>query len=239
MIFLNIAYFKNSEKYFGYDAIEMALKETTDDLFGNFKLEIGKHYDNNALKNAKLNGTNVSVGEVFNGFVGSISKKLKMSLEGNNELEAHILIAEPIPMHDLKNWSSNYRKWLKRHFESLKHFYSEDPKDFKNIFISIDFMPEPFAIFQYYKSVIKTFVLDKKRTLNVMVVDIGGGTTDTCIIQTNKDGELAKGSKNSVVHGANSVYAGGFKINELILMKAYKKAKLGNFSEIKRIYEKL
>ena len=68
------------------------------DLYGNFKLEVGKYSTNNALSRAMLNGSNISVSDAFNSFMGNISKKLKSHLIENENIEAHLIIAEPIPI---------------------------------------------------------------------------------------------------------------------------------------------
>ena len=69
------------------------------------------------------------------------------------------------------------------------------------------FWPEPFAVFQYLMN--RGSVPDTGAHQNVLIVDVGGGTTNVCLIQTTKHGRLARGGRNHVPHGVKSVQVGG------------------------------
>jgi molecular chaperone DnaK (HSP70) len=52
------------------------------------------------------------------------------------------------------------------------------------------FFPEPFAVFQYYRHK-ERLIPQAGRPLTVLVIDFGGGTLDSRIIETTQDGNLA------------------------------------------------
>ena len=60
----------------------------------------------------------------------------------------------------------------------------------------IDFLPEPFAAFQYYRYGEKNAELQQKRKHRVLVLDFGGGTFDACGIETTKEGDISYSGQN-------------------------------------------
>lgn len=77
------------------------------------------------------------------------------------------------------------------------------------------FFPEPFAVFQYHW--FRGDIADIGRPQNVMIIDIGGGTTNVCVIQTSGHGRLARGGDNHKPHGVSTFDAGGTAIDQYIL----------------------
>ncbi len=131
-----------------------------------------------------------------------------------------ILVAEPLSMQTdlvLPEWLSNFRKNLVRILD--RKLIGED---FENIdFENIDFLPEPFAVFQYYRYGIRHPLVAERTKHNVLVIDFGGGTFDTCIIETTKDGDISQSGKNSKPLAAKSIPIGGFFINQQIAINLF------------------
>ena len=80
----------------------------------------------------------------------------------------------------------------------------------------VEFFYEPFAVFQYYRHVAKLFPV-AKHAETVLVVDIGGGTFNSCIIRTTEHGLLARGGALSVALGLQANLSGGAQIDKELL----------------------
>ena len=118
----------------------------------------------------------------------------------------NVVLAEPLSMQaDLVNadWLSNYRRNLERMLNG---------KGFGNI----DFIPEPFAAFQYYRYGLKHPYVAQRTKHRALVLDFGGGTFDTCIIETTKEGDISETGRNSRPLSATSRPIGGFFYNRCI-----------------------
>jgi molecular chaperone DnaK (HSP70) len=59
-----------------------------------------------------------------------------------------------------------------------------------------------------------------------MIVDIGGGTTNICIIQTSGHGRLARAGDNHRPHGVATFDKGGSDIDGLILNRIVKSTRV-------------
>lgn len=126
---------------------------------------------------------------------------LKQTFDNYPEMEAKPRVIVGIPpaaSEEQKLWRSIYKKRIETIFEKL-----DFPKP--------KFFPEPFAVFQYYRYQEKFPSRAEKQ--NVVVVDIGGGTTDVCLIQTTLKGRLARGGVNCVPHGVKSKEIGGANLD--------------------------
>jgi molecular chaperone DnaK (HSP70) len=100
------------------------------------------------------------------------------------------------------DWRARYKRTIERAFDR-----SELPPP--------RFFPEPFAAFQYHWH--KDDFPDIGRHQNVLIVDIGGGTTNVCFIQTTQHGRLARGGPNHLPQGVRSIEVGGSHIDRFIL----------------------
>lgn len=124
-----------------------------------------------------------------------------------------ILVAEPLA---LSSASVPHERWLQKYRQSMKRILS-------GRFEEIDFMPEPFAVFQYYRYGVRHVLVAQKASNVALVVDFGGGTFDTCVIETTKTGDISKAGRNAKPLAAKSVAVGGFAVNrylaEALLMR--------------------
>ena len=107
----------------------------------------------------------------------------------------------PSGSDDQLRWRRNYKRRIERIFEALGY-----PKP--------RFWPEPFAVFQYHLNLVE--IRDVGTRQNVLIIDIGGGTTNVCLIQTTHHGRLARGGKNHVPHGVKSTEVGGVTLDACI-----------------------
>jgi molecular chaperone DnaK (HSP70) len=97
---------------------------------------------------------------------------------------------------------ANYRKSIKKALQGR--------------FVEIDFMPEPFAVYQYYRYGIRHPLVAEQRKHVALVLDFGGGTFDVSVVETTKSGEISGGGVNSRPLGARSIQVGGYYINRLL-----------------------
>ena len=117
-----------------------------------------------------------------------------------------VLLAEPLAMDTgvvEPGWLSNYRRSLERILKGKG-------------FDKIDFLPEPFAVFQYYRYGIKHPAVAERTKHNALVLDFGGGTFDVCVVSTSREGDVSQTGRHSRPLAAASIPRGGFYINRLI-----------------------
>jgi len=117
-----------------------------------------------------------------------------------------ILLAEPLALEGTlvsPEWLANYRSNLRRILVGKG-------------FDTIDFLPEPFAVFQYYRYGARHPLVAQRLKQNVLVIDFGGGTCDVCIIETTKAGDISQSNRNSKPLAAASKPVGGFFVNRVI-----------------------
>ena len=77
-------------------------------------------------------------------------------------------------------------------------------------------MPEPFAVFQYYRHGLRHPLVSEQRKHVALVLDFGGGTFDVSVVESTKAGDISGGGVNSRPLGAKSAQVGGFYINRLM-----------------------
>ena len=86
------------------------------------------------------------------------------------------------------------------------------------------FFLEPFAVFQHH--LFSGYISDTGKPQNVLVVDIGGGTTNVCVIQTSHHGRLARGGANHKPHGVETFDIGGSDIDRMILNRVVRSTRI-------------
>lgn len=86
------------------------------------------------------------------------------------------------------------------------------------------FFPEPFAVFQFHLN--RGDIADIGRPQNVMILDIGGGTSNVCVIQTSGHGRLARGGINHTPHGVRTIEIGGSTIDQKLLDRVVKSTRV-------------
>ena len=126
------------------------------------------------------------------------------------ELPKQLIIGIP-PISD-EGWQKNYRAHLAQVLVDLGY---EKPI----------FFPEPFAVFHYYRHVQK-LIPSSQHALNILIVDIGGGTLDSCVIETTAEGNLAKGGSTAVPLGVQSLQGAGKELDRKLLELAVSKLQI-------------
>lgn len=89
-------------------------------------------------------------------------------------------------------------------------------------FADTQFFPEPFAVFQYYRHV-EGLLPQSNQAMAVLVVDFGGGTMDSCIIETTAEGNLSRGGTTALPLGIQSCVGAGKEIDKRLLKCAIAK----------------
>lgn len=120
------------------------------------------------------------------------------------ETPKHLLVG--IPAIPDSEWQNNYRNHVKLLLGELGGL---EPV----------FFPEPFAVFQYYRWC-ENLIQPSGHSLVVLIVDFGGGTLDSCVIETTAEGNLAKGGATAVPLGVAAVESAGKEIDLALLKQA-------------------
>jgi hypothetical protein len=192
----------------GSAAIEEA--DSPDQLNEDFKVDLGEiDPESKAPRTPFFTalGTPKSAAGLTADFLHEVIKHTRTWMTGRGlATAASILLAEPLALQDelvSAEWLSNYRSNLRRILIGKG-------------FSSIDFLPEPFAVFQYYRYGARHPVIAQRAKHIALVIDFGGGTCDMCIIETTKEGDIREGGRNSKPLAAASKPIGGFFINRTI-----------------------
>jgi len=180
----------------------------------NFKIQLGAQEP--GLVKPKLlhcnDGKYRSIHEVTNDYLSSLLAKAENWIASRGLTKAsRVLVAEPVAIHEKSDWLANYRNHVRRIFKST--------------FSDVDFLPEPFAVFQYYRYGSKHPLISQKLKHVALVLDFGGGTFDVSVIETTAQGDISNSGRNSRPLAATSIAVGGFFFNrviaEYLLFKPY------------------
>ncbi|MEJ5369386.1 MAG: hypothetical protein WHT08_13785 [Bryobacteraceae bacterium] len=180
----------------------------------DFKLDLGRYAPRvqSKRKYRTAAGTEKTAAQIADDFLYTLQKHIRDWLRRNGITECkHVAIAEPLSIHTesiSQEWLKNYRDTLKRLIEG-KRVLSEQG-------IKLRFLPEPFAVFLYYKYGLRHPLLVGAGKMYVLVIDFGGGTCDVCLIETTKEGDISHSGANSKPLVGKSIPIGGFYINRII-----------------------
>lgn len=209
-----LAYQSSSAPSFGSDALELTAESSL--VNEDFKVDLG-----NSRPGASVNGRYRcgdgrfrSAAELTADFIHGVITEAKAYLARNDKSsETSIYVAEPLAMQEglvSDAWLANYRNYLRRILTG---------KGFK----SIEFLPEPFAVYQYYRYGERHPLVSERRKHHALVLDFGGGTFDVCLIETTKDGDISESGRMAKPISASSIPIGGFFINRAIAEELLKK----------------
>jgi Fic family protein/actin-like ATPase involved in cell morphogenesis len=175
------------------------------DLLLNWKLFLGKN--SSALMKQRAEDTSIgrilekySPEDIATAFFREVLKRIIASTTAAEK--PTVIVGIPVIMDGTTQWRSRYKKTVENAF---KRSNLPAPR----------FFPEPFAVFQYHWN--RQAFPDIGRHQNVFVIDIGGGTTNVCFIQTTHHGRLARGGTNHVPHAVRSIELGGSNLDRFIL----------------------
>ncbi len=114
-----------------------------------------------------------------------------------------------VPADRNKAWSNLYRAHINSILRELGYPDAQ-------------FFPEPFAVFQYYRHVEK-LIPESSQPLSVLVIDFGGGTLNSCVIETTREGNLSRGGTTALPLGIQSFVGAGKEIDRRLLKAAVAK----------------
>lgn len=193
---------------FGSDAIAAAKFRA--ELNEDFKVDLGNFKPGSSSPPRQFScadGQRRSASSLTADFLNELIRETRMWLESNKlTSDLSILVAEPLSMQDdlvSDNWLTNYRTTIRRLLVG---------KGFEKV----DFMPEPFAVYQYYRHGERHPILAEQRKHYALVLDFGGGTFDVCLIETTKQGDVASGGPMAKPLSASSKAVGGYYVNRII-----------------------
>lgn len=196
--------FDSAGTHIGHQAFERAADAT--ELNENFKLNLGETA-RERLEPPRFDtgdGKQRSAHEITKTFFEGVLKNLKPWISSRGLQSAdRILVAEPLALDrgedDGAEWLKNYRARIKA---ILSPYFNE-----------IDFLPEPFAVFQYYRYGIRHPLITSNTRHAALVVDFGGGTFDVSVVDTTASGDVSGSGRNSRPLAAASIAVGGSYIN--------------------------
>lgn len=179
-----VVLYKDRNCLVGLDAIENCDRPV--DLREDFKVEIG---NDEPIRLAQQRvGSGRSTLGIAKDFIDAIVDQALSAIERQGlQRPSRILIAEPLSLaqdrvaHD--EWLRNYRNSIRRILAGK--------------FAEIDFMPEPFAVFQYYRYGVRHALVAQRQKHVALVFDFGGGTFDASVIETTAAGDISQGGRNS------------------------------------------
>ena len=153
--------------------------------------------------------------KICNDFVTAFLSDIEAELEPISidvpKIPARIMVAEPLSFQveeHSKQWLPNYRSNFRRMLSRYKE---------------VDFLPEPFAVYQYYRYGLRIPHLQDGTKQIALILDFGGGTFDTCVIESTKDGDVSMRGKHSKPLAAMSVPVGGFYVNRRLALYIVKR----------------
>lgn len=178
-------------------------------LIEDFKIELGELDPDNPVRRSTAAGVSprrTALG-LAKDFFDEILKKLNTSLAMRGlQIPTKTLIAEPLSLTDtnkaVEAWLSNYRRSIRKILQAR--------------FKEVDFLPEPFAVYQYYRYGCRHPIVAEKRKHIALVLDFGGGTFDVSVVESAKSGDISQSGVNARPLAARSVAVGGFYINKVL-----------------------
>lgn len=229
-------YSPDSEYQVGY----AAEKEASDALQVNrdFKVDLGrlKPGASNAQSFGTADGKRRSALVLARDFLSALIRQASDYLKANGVSQAtRIIVAEPLNMYAEENaeWLQNYRSHLRGLLAGVTF------KGAENIQVGeIDFLPEPFAAFQYYRYGVRSPAVVGRQKYCALVLDFGGGTFDVCVIETTQEGDISQSGRNSKPFGSASIPVGGFSINRRIVEYLLRTHVVGKGPEEQKHFER-
>jgi molecular chaperone DnaK (HSP70) len=178
-------------------------------VFENFKVELGRQSKEKLRTDKKVvsKGHSRTVMGITKDFLESVCDEVFKEADRLGHAKPQkVLVAEPITLEEdgktLGEWLSNYRFAVKSALSSK--------------FDEIDFLPEPFAVFQYYRYGYRHPLLSEQGKHVALVMDFGGGTFDVSVIETTKDGDISHSGRNSRPLASKSISVGGYFVNRVV-----------------------
>lgn len=206
-----LVYGKDGTKIFGSDAAN----SKSGIVNNNFKIDLGDISPGSPTRKlfATESGEEKSAYELTKDFLDLSLSPIEKELNPNesHRIPAKIIVAEPLNFQ----LQENYKSWVQNYRGNLRRILSK--------YEEVEFLPEPFAVYQYYRYGQRIPHLQEKAKHIALVLDFGGGTFDACIIESTNQGDISLSGKHSKPLGADSAAIGGFYINQCLAEYLIKK----------------
>lgn len=205
-----VVLYQDKRCYTGFDAFERS--EQPNELREDFKVQIG---NDDPVKLAQVrsgiaSGSGRSTLGIAKDFIDAVTEQALSVIDRQGfDAPSHILVAEPLALAQAHD-GITHDDWLRNYRGSIRRILAGK-------FAEVDFMPEPFAVFQYYRYGVKHPLVAQRIKHIALVFDFGGGTFDASLIETTAAGDIRQaGGRNSKPLAARSLPVGGFTINHAI-----------------------
>lgn len=195
-----VSYEVESEKFtIGEEAKKSGLKGITNAY--NFKTYIGKSDTEYKEQRYWIAPTGVSDRNTKLLSAEEVAKIYIKEILGSLDISDNVVIG--IPGIQDSRWVEKYKSNMRQIFASI----GASPPEFYY---------EPFAIYNAYReaSYCAGELASKE---DVLIMDIGGSTINSCIIRTNGDGSLYRSGAYSVPLGVNAEFYGGSELDKCLL----------------------
>ena len=195
----------------------------TDIVNEDFKIDLGRvKVGQSAFTRVRStcgDGKRRSAFEITADFIDRICRRAGDYLESLRMKSAdYVLVSEPLSFHaeDNLDWLESYRGNIRRILSGK--------------FAEVEFLPEPFAVYQYYRYGVRHSLVAQDRKHCALVIDFGGGTFDVSVVETSQSGDISRSGKHARPLGAHSKSVGGYEINrqlvKALLSQAYAKPEI-------------
>ena len=148
--------------------------------------------------------------DFLNQLLASVEDKLPPR-DHIGSVSARLVVAEPLKFQlktERTDWLNNYRQNVAR---------------ILGRFQTIEFLPEPFAVYQYYKYGLRLPKLAERTKRFALILDMGGGTFDVCIIESTTEGDVSRTGSHSKPLAAKSAPFAGFHLDRQIALYLLKR----------------
>ncbi|MGY3224835.1 hypothetical protein [Bradyrhizobium sp. USDA 4512] len=174
-----VVLYKEKKTWVGFDALENS--DQVSELREDFKVQIG---NDDPIKLAQSrsgssSGQGRSTLGIAKDFMDAVVAQAMdtIRLQGY-EAPSRILVAEPLSLIGTSD-RLDHEDWLKNYRGSIRRILGGK-------FAEIDFMPEPFAVFQYYRYGVKHPLVAQRARQIALVFDFGGRNI-RCLHHRNDD----------------------------------------------------
>ncbi|MCB2154935.1 hypothetical protein KQI84_08605 [bacterium] len=177
----------------------------------DFKVDVGRHSaDQKNPRKFPTAGSDAKTKlQMAQDYFRALFDGASNDLPNLEERSIGIMVSEPICIEG----ETVSRAWVQQYRSNIRSYLTEI--GFSNIW----FLPEPFAVYQYYRHGQRHPLLVGRKQTCALVLDLGGGTFDACIIITTGQGDVSKNLRMADAASAGSIPVGGFDLNRRLAKK--------------------
>lgn len=197
-------YQPDGKAVFGHDAM-------ASDASAGFKLALGDIRPGQSPNTRDMfpcsDGRHRSAFQLSKDFLNEVLSSVEAKLpQPGSDSAVRVIVAEPINFQvkgKRPEWLANYRRNIAKILDRFQ---------------TIETLPEPFAVYQYYKYGLRLPKLADRMKRFALILDMGGGTFDVCIIESTAEGDISRSGSHSKPLSANSAPFAGFHLDQQIAL---------------------